>query len=248
MTFITLLLALSLERFLHKGNLLARFNWFEQYVSKIHQLTQNQKWTQHHYISLLLVVLPIAIPVALIYGLSATFIQGLLTFLIGAFVLFYCLGPMNIYDTDNNVHQPIFWQANETLFAVIFWFALLGPIAALVYRLVERSAHIHASYPALGKAAGLIRAILDWLPVRLFSILCALAGNFVRTSQFWLDGLLRDIAFNRELIEKSGRIALGLDETAELTAENYPQTLKLIDRALVIFLIIVFAVTLGVLL
>ncbi|MES2141706.1 MAG: hypothetical protein V4471_02295 [Pseudomonadota bacterium] len=247
MTFITLLLCLSLERFVHKGNLLARFNWFEEYVAKINQLTQNQTWTQHHYISLLLVVLPIAIPVAILYCLSALFIHGLLAFLIGAFVLFYCLGPMSIYDTDK-VHQPIFWQANETLFAVIFWFALLGPIAALVYRLVERSAHIHSSYPTLGKAASQVRAIIDWLPVRIFSILYALAGNFMRTSQVLLTYLVKSIEFNRELIEKSGRIALGLDEVAELTSEDYPQALNLIDRSLVIFLIIVFAVTLGVLL
>ncbi|MDQ8039024.1 MAG: hypothetical protein REH83_01300 [Rickettsiella sp.] len=247
MTFITLLLCLSLERFLHKGNLLARFNWFEEYVDKIHQLTQDRSWTQHHYISLLLAVLPVVIPVALIYGLSVLLIHGLLAFLIGAFILFYCLGPMNIYDTESE-HQPIFWQANETLFAVIFWFALLGPIAALVYRLVERSAHIHVSYPVLGKSAGPVRGVLDWLPIRLFSLLCALAGNFVRTSQFWLDNLLRDIQFNRELLEKSGRIALDLQETAELTPEDYPNALRLIDRSLVIFLTIVFAVTLGVLL
>jgi AmpE protein len=247
MTFITLLLCLSLERFLHKGNVLGRFSWFEQYVSKIQQLTHTQSWAQHDYISLLLVVIPIVIPVALIYGLSAFFVHGLLAFLIGAFVLFYCLGPMNIYDT-NKVQQPIFWQANETLFAVIFWFALLGPIAALVYRLVERSAHIHATYPALGKAAGPVRAVLDWLPIRLFSILCALAGNFVRTSQFLLDCFVRDFSFNRELIEKSGRIAMGLEDTAALTSENYPHALKLIDRAIIIFLIISFAVTLGVLL
>jgi AmpE protein len=246
MTFITLLLCLSLERFLHKGNLLARFNWFERYVSKIQQLTYNHTWTQQHYVFLLLIVLPIALPVAIIYYFSLVFIQGLLSFLIGAFVLFYCLGPMNIYNTTR-VHQPLFWQANETLFGVIFWFALLGPVAALVYRLVERAAHIHANYPLLSKMAGEVRAILDWLPIRLFSLLYALAGNFVRTSQFWLDYFIRDLSYNRELIEKSGRIALGLEETSELTLENYPQAIKLIDRSLIIFLIIVFAVTLGVL-
>ncbi|MES2998206.1 MAG: hypothetical protein V4700_02670 [Pseudomonadota bacterium] len=247
MTFITLLLCLSLERFLHKGNLLRRFNWFEQYVGKIHELTHRQSWAQHPYISLLLVVLPVAILVAIIYGLSTLFVYGLLAFLIGAFILFYCLGPMNIYDTEK-VHQPIFWQANETLFSVIFWFALLGPIAAVVYRLVERSAHIHTSYPALGKAADQVRSIFDWLPIRVFSIFCALAGNFVRTSQFCLDFLLRDLSFNREFLEKSGRIALGLEETAELAPENYTQALKLIDRSLILFLIVVFAVTVGVLL
>ena len=287
MTFITLLLCLGLERFLHRGNFLARFNWFEQYVGKVNDITKNISWAQHYFIPLLLVVLPIVIPVAVIYFLSMAFIQGLLAFLIGAAVLFYCLGPINIFDTQKypqqwsfgqgaektsnrnvsnihedgelsgnaeknssakGIHQPIFWQANESLFAVIFWMALLGPIAALVYRLVERSAHIHPSYPALGKSAQQVRALLDWLPVRLFSILFALAGNFVQTSQFCFDYLLRDVSFNRELIEKSGRIALGLDETAEFTNENYGSALKLIDRDLILFLIIVFAVTLGVLL
>lgn len=247
MTFITLLLCLGLERFLQRGNFLARFNWFEQYVSKINELTKNNSWSQQYFIPLLFVVLPIVVPVAIIYFLSATFIQGLLAFLIGAVVLFYCLGPINIFDTKQ-IHQPIFWQANESLFAVIFWMALLGPIAALVYRLVERSAHIHPSYPALGKSAQQVRALLDWLPVRLFSILFALAGNFVQTSHFCLDYLLRDVSFNRELIEKSGRIALGLDETTEFTNENYDSALRLIDRDLILFLIIVFAVTLGVLL
>ncbi|TLY47805.1 MAG: hypothetical protein E6K54_05330 [Gammaproteobacteria bacterium] len=247
MTFITLLLCLGLERFLHRGNFLARFNWFEQYVSKINDLTKNMSWTQQYFIPLLFVVLPIVIPVAIIYFLSAAFVQGLLAFIIGAAVLFYCLGPINIFDTKQ-VHQPIFWQANESLFAVIFWMALLGPIAALIYRLVERSAHIHASYPALGKSAQQIRALLDWLPIRLFSMLFALAGNFVQTSHFCLDYLFRDVSFNRELIEKSGRIALGLDETAELNDESYGSALKLIDRDLILFLIIVFAVSLGVLL
>jgi len=247
MTFITLLLCLALERFSHRGNFLRRFNWFEQYVAKINDLTKDKEWTQLHFIPLLLVILPIVVVIAAVYFLSAAFVHGLLAFLIGIGVLFYCLGPVNIFDSKE-VHQTIFWQANESLFAVIFWMSLLGPIAALVYRLVERSAHIHASYPALGKAAHQIRALLDWLPVRLFSILSALAGNFVQTSQFCLDYLLRDVSFNRELIEKSGRIALGLDDSAQLTTDNYTAALKLIDRNLILFLIIVFAVTLGVLL
>lgn len=247
MTFITLLLCLALERFLHRGNFLRRFNGFDQYVAKINDLTKDKGWAQQHFIPLLFVLFPIVLPVAAVYFLSATFVHGLLAFLIGVFVLFYCLGPRNIFD-HNEVHQSIFWQANESLFAVIFWMSLLGPMAALIYRLVERSAHIHASYPALGKAAHQIRALLDWLPVRLFSILSALAGNFVQTSQFCLDYLLRDVSFNRELIEKSGRIALGLEDSAQLTTDNYASALKLIDRDLILFLIIVFAVTLGVLL
>jgi len=244
MTLIMLLLSLSLERFLHKSHLLRRFNWFEHYVSKLHQLTQHQSWAQPPYSTLLLVILPLVIPIAIIYGLSLLFLHGLLALLIGTLVLFYCLGPLNIYEPDKT-HEPIFWKANETLFAVIFWCALLGPVAALIYRVVERSVHLHTSYPVLAKAATPVQAVLDYLPVRLFSILFSLAGNFVRTSQFFLDHLFTELSFNRQLLEKSGRIALGLADTAELTSENYPPALKLIDRTLILFLIIVFALTIG---
>ncbi len=72
--------------------------------------------------------------------------------------------------------------------------------------------------------------------------------SVIAFGHFCLDYLLRDVSFNRELIEKSGRIALGLDETTEFTNENYDSALRLIDRDLILFLIIVFAVTLGVLL
>ena len=79
MTFITLLLCLGLERFLHRGNFLARFNWFEQYVSKINDVTKNKTWAQQYFIPLILVVLPIVIPVAVVYFLSADFIHCLNT-------------------------------------------------------------------------------------------------------------------------------------------------------------------------
>ena len=91
MTFITLLLCLALERFLHRGNFLRRFNWFEQYVAKINDLTKDKEWTQLHFIPLLLVILPIVVVIAAVYFLSAAFVHGLLTFLIGIGVLFYCL-------------------------------------------------------------------------------------------------------------------------------------------------------------
>ncbi len=247
MTFITLLLCLGLERFLHKGNWLGRFNWFEQYVDKIHHLMRDQAWAQSHYVFLVLVVLPSVIVVAVIYALSSLFVHGLLAFFVGAFVLFYCLGPVDIYETKK-VDQSIFWQANETLFAVVFWFAVLGPVAALIYRLVERSVHIHANELTFSEAASKVLAILDYLPVRLLSILYALGGNFVCTSPVCLKYLLRDASFNCELLDKSGRVALGLGETAELTAENYHQSLGLIERAFILFLFITFAVALGVLL
>lgn len=247
MTFITLLLCLSLERFLSIGKSLHRFNWLSAYVNKVQQSFGQYAWAKNPYIFFLLIVLPIVLLFALIYVPSHTALCGFVGFVLGAAVLFYCLGPDNIYESKTH-HRFIFNKANETLFAVIFWFALLGPIAALTYRLVERCAQQASSQPALSEVAAKLKGFLDWLPVRLFTIINALVGNFMQTSHFFLNYLLRDPSFNGEMIERGSRIALGLQDNTELKDENYPEALQLIDRTLILFLLIVFAVTLGMLL
>lgn len=247
MTFIALLLCLSLERFLPIGKTLSRFNWFNAYVNKVQQSFSQYVWASNPYILFLLIIAPILLLCAIIYGAGHTLLYGLVGFLLSAGLLFYCLGPDNIYE-KNTHHRFIFNKANETLFAVIFWFALLGPIAALTYRLVERCAQQASPHPALSEVAMKVKGFLDWLPVRVFTIINALVGHFMQTSQFFVNYFLKDPTFNGEIIERGSRIALGLADNTELKNESYPEALQLIDRSLILFLLIVFAVTLGMLL
>ena len=76
-------------------------------------------------------------------------------------------------ELHNGMLQGIAYQGLERLFAVVFWFALLGPGAALAYRLLflycER------------RPAPASRAILDaceWLPARLLAASFTVTGNF----------------------------------------------------------------------
>ena len=247
MTFITLLLCLSLERFLHQGNFLRRFTWFDGYVSKLQPFVSRQSWLNSPYWFLLLITLPILILVAMVYSLSAWSMHGLLAFLLGALILFYCLGPMNIYGQPDLSEEDPFCRENEAIFAVIFWFSLFGPVLALAYRLVERCAKLGVNHAQLSEAAARVQAIFDWLPVRFLSLMYALVGNFTSTSEFLWDHGLAKVSRNHELLATSGRIALGLPKYEPLASEQLLEAANLVDRSVILFLFFSLIFTLGVL-
>ncbi|WP_415753502.1 regulatory signaling modulator protein AmpE [Pseudomonas leptonychotis] len=88
-----------------------------------------------------------------------------------------------------SVQGHLVWQAYQSFFAVIFWYALLGPLAALAYRLIALASE-HASQPALREAAVQVRHGFDWLPVRVLAASFALVGNFAGVSRALLHELL----------------------------------------------------------
>lgn len=94
--------------------------------------------------------------------------------------------------------------ANRHVFAPLFWFVLLGPAGALLYRLTHLldgcwnasdQDDIGASVPAaaalvthageFGWFAHRVFVLLDWLPVRLTAIAFAVAGDFEDAVNCW---------------------------------------------------------------
>ncbi|ACO77440.1 Inner membrane protein [Azotobacter vinelandii CA] len=75
------------------------------------------------------------------------------------------------------VQGYLLWQAYQSFFAVIFWYALLGPVAVLAYRLTALTGE-HTSLPALREHSVRLRHLLDWLPARGLALSFALVGNF----------------------------------------------------------------------
>ncbi|WP_273824759.1 MULTISPECIES: regulatory signaling modulator protein AmpE [Pseudomonas] len=112
------------------------------------------------------------------------------------------------------VQGYLLWQAYQSFFAVIFWYFLLGPVAALSYRLLALAAE-HSQNPALAERATLLRHAFDWLPVRLLAASLALVGNFVAVSRIMLHELLNWDISARQLIEKVGRVAGEVPTSAE---------------------------------
>lgn len=88
---------------------------------------------------------------------------------------------------------------------MIFWYFLLGPVAALSYRLLALAAE-HSQQPALAERAAQLRHAFDWLPVRLLAASFALVGNFVAVSRVMLHELLNWNISAAQLIEKPARL------------------------------------------
>jgi AmpE protein len=84
------------------------------------------------------------------------------------------------------VEEAIFVQANNRVFGVIFWFMLLGPAGAWLFRvsdLMRRRAAFESSRggggapDGLGAALRFIHGLLAWVPGRLVACAYALAGD-----------------------------------------------------------------------
>lgn len=87
------------------------------------------------------------------------------------------------------VEAAVCVQANNRLFAVIFWFIVLGPLGAWAYRvtdLIRRRAVFNVGrgdsdgvpIRAIAEAAGNLHGWVAWIPARLTALGYALAGSF----------------------------------------------------------------------
>ncbi|ODB40735.1 hypothetical protein A9L43_13285 [Pseudomonas mosselii] len=109
------------------------------------------------------------------------------------------------------VQGHLLWQAYQSFFAVIFWYFLLGPSAALAYRLLALTMD-HSRQPALQTLAGQLRHAMDWLPVRVMTVSFALVGNFVAVTRVMLHELLDWHVSAGHLVAKVGRVADDIPE------------------------------------
>lgn len=148
------------------------------------------------------------------------------------------------------IMENIFIEANERLLAVIFWFVLLGPGGALLYRL---SACIKCLPPDqendLFEAGLRLNLLLHWLPARLCALAYALAGSFVDALHGWrqVDG--HWLQNSHDILVAVGFGALHLEpgdlDEENTSCEQVSETMALVRRAVLVFLSIIALSTLA---
>lgn len=107
----------------------------------------------------------------------------------------------------------LLWQASQGIFVVLFWYVLLGPLAALAYRLLALASEQGGTPEVRERAAGL-RHAFDWLPARLLAGAFALVGHFSATLHAVLPDLLHwDVPADR-LVLRAGLAAADLQTEA----------------------------------
>ena len=165
------------------------------------------------------------------------------------------------------VEEAVCIQANNRLFAVIFWFVLLGPLGPLgawsyrVTDLVRRRAVFQAgrddsdvpTIEPLRDAAVTLHGWLAWIPARLTAIGYAVAGHFDAALAAWRAGPDSTAGTTSEhserLLARVGVAALALDtdEDEDLTARGIrgaTAAKRLVFRLLLIWAVVIAAMTL----
>ena len=136
----------------------------------------------------------------------------------------------------------IFSQANSRVFAIVFWFAIFGPVGAVLYRAITLSSTGLPKKEANQEVASTARSlegVLDWVPVRLFTFLFALGGHFVQVLSVWRKNVLLGLSSNEMLLEECGNAALGGDsQRSESDGALERHAISLLDRSFVIMLVI----------
>lgn len=164
----------------------------------------------------------------------------------------------------DRVEEAVCIQANNRLFAIVFWFVVLGPLAAWTYRvtdLIRRRAVFTAARDEEGAgnaarirdAAVMIHGWFAWIPARLTAVGYATAGNFDEAfAALRAPSAERDAStseHSEHLLARVGLAALSIqdkpDETAtERGIRGATAAKRLVFRLLLIWAVIISAMTL----
>lgn len=96
--------------------------------------------------------------------------------------------PEDLSEIQTKLGESILIQANERVLAVIFWFVILGPMGALLYRLAcyaARQSPSQRENPQYFDAMRCLHDILAYVPAFLSAIGYALAGSFDHAWHGW---------------------------------------------------------------
>lgn len=136
--------------------------------------------------------------------------------------------------------RGILYQWFEQVFVIIFWYLLLGPVAALFMRLLC----LYERYSDQRETSKMLH-ILEWLPARLLAFTYAIAGNFSLCFKTWAGVVADPKVSTEQVLFKCGLAAIAVDEqqlvdTDAKVQENQLETLQALQiRCLVVCLIIV---------
>lgn len=197
---------------------LRRYGWFTGWLKWLREHIHGS-WYASAFALLISLGLPLALCALIQHGLSGVFF-GLPGFVFGLAMLFYCWGPRDLdldveavlEAADHESQQAalrtltgegtalpddvpgavtgVFRAAKRRWFGVLFWFLLLGPFGALLYRLAQRGTEATARehLPMIqANAFARLLAILEWPVAQAMTLALALAGNFDAVYGAWRD-------------------------------------------------------------
>jgi AmpE protein len=150
----------------------------------------------------------------------------------------------SVQSLHSQLLNNIFIAANRRVFAIVFWYMILGPVGAVLYRTITLSSAEFPKQepvPELLQSARSVESVLDWIPVRIFAGVFALGGHFVQVISCWRKQPVLGLDINEKLLTDCGAAALGNDDIGKMTEDGSVEksAIGLLDRSFVIILVIV---------
>jgi AmpE protein len=214
-TLVAVVLALVLGHV--APTLVASFRQYGWYMAWLHWLGEvaGDAWRSRFAIALALA--PVLLVVALLQWMLDGPVYGLVGLLFDIAVLVYAWGPRDLdvdveavidaHDTPTRraaiarlgltgetaaldgpaLVEAVFINALQRWFGVLFWFLLLGPVGAILYRLAVQGC-LATDLPEQNRAgAQALKTALDWPVAQLMTLAMALVGNFDTVFSAWRD-------------------------------------------------------------
>ena len=243
---------------------LRQFGWFRGWLQWLNmQFPEGSFWRGRGGIALALVV-PLLV-VGLLQLALAQPLWGFVGLLFDIAVLFWCWGPRDLdVDVAQVLDAPdaasrrtaaerlfspgtplrmdggglveaVFRNALRRWFGVLFWFWVLGPFGAVLYRLstlaVERDADTVLPIDT-AKGASLWLAVLDWPVTQLMTISLALVGNFESVASAWRERGKAGLLLRNDLLATAARASVRseiAEEVADYTETGVPVATALVE-------------------
>ena len=122
--------------------------------------------------------------------------------------------------------EAVFRNALRRWFGVLFWFLVLGPFGAVLYRLTELAAEGEAAQELPGETAAGARAllaILEWPVAQLLTLAMALVGNFDTVLGAWRESGGTSLSLDNRFLGAVARASVKIElaeEAAEYAEDN----------------------------
>jgi AmpE protein len=119
--------------------------------------------------------------------------------------------------------SAVFQNALRRWFGVLFWFLVLGPIGALLYRLVAVSCEGEFARKLPGETAQGARTllkILDWPVAQLMTLALALVGNFDTVLGAWREAGGASFALDHRFLDAAARASVRTELAEEAADYN----------------------------
>ncbi|MCX7115353.1 MAG: regulatory signaling modulator protein AmpE [Gammaproteobacteria bacterium] len=240
MKLLIMILCIALERYGERFDHYRQFGWFEAWAKTL----ETKLYFVHPGIVLIATISPVLIVVWLFFALFGGWIFGSVGLVAEIAVVFYCLGPRNIFQyrklkLEHEMPENYVSQVNRDYFAVMCWYLVFGLKGALCYRLLDRIAvSTRGSHPL----AVTVMNYLDWIPARLLGLCYLMVGNFQQVFPFMLANCWSAADKNEFFLTECGMLAVKQEGKGGVTLSQAEQ---LVWYALVFFFVVIALLTMA---